>query len=56
MTYCVVLGCRYFESLKAETRKGAFDEQETESLRKLVEKHGVGTSLSHTLTQYLNID
>ncbi|TNM89825.1 hypothetical protein fugu_004059 [Takifugu bimaculatus] len=33
---------RYFESLKAETRKGAFDKQETESLRKLVEKHGVG--------------
>ncbi|KAL6115041.1 snapc4 [Pungitius sinensis] len=37
-------GCRdrYYDCLKAETRRGPFDQQEKELLQLLVEKHGVG--------------
>lgn len=34
--------CRYLDSLKAGTKRGAFDKQERELLLQLVEKHGVG--------------
>ncbi|XP_044051752.1 LOW QUALITY PROTEIN: snRNA-activating protein complex subunit 4 [Siniperca chuatsi] len=33
---------RYFDCLKAETKRGPFDQQEKELLLQLVEKHGVG--------------
>ncbi|KAM8886957.1 snRNA-activating protein complex subunit 4 isoform 2-T2 [Spinachia spinachia] len=37
-------GCRdrYYDCLKAETKRGPFDQQEKELLQLLVEKHGVG--------------
>ncbi|TDH13426.1 hypothetical protein EPR50_G00057410 [Perca flavescens] len=37
-------GCRdrYYDCLKAGTKKGPFDQQEKDLLRQLVEKHGVG--------------
>ncbi|XP_041792823.1 snRNA-activating protein complex subunit 4 isoform X2 [Chelmon rostratus] len=33
---------RYYDCLKADTKRGAFDKQERELLLQLVEKHGVG--------------
>lgn len=40
--------CRYFDCLKEGRKKGPFDKEEMELLQKLVEKHGVGESLSLT--------
>jgi len=38
---CVCV-CRYYDCLKAETKRGVFDQQEKQLLLLLVQKHGVG--------------
>lgn len=44
--------CRYFDCLKAGLKKGGFDEEEQVLFLKLVEKHGVGETRTHTHVFY----